>query len=169
MEKEFQQMLYEQYYRDVFRSAYYIVGNKELAKDLTNEAYLKAFDKIDTLKDVGKFKSWICIIATNLAKTQVVQEKKIVISDDLAMMHITKETPEDIIIEQLDSQHIKHSLKIAMEQLDLNSKEVILLRYYHNLSYKDMSSTLSIKEGTVKSRLKRAKDKLHTLLSKGGV
>ncbi|MCC5909284.1 MAG: RNA polymerase sigma factor [Clostridiaceae bacterium] len=167
-DKELQHILYKKYYKDVFRTAYYIVRDKEIAKDLTNEAFLKAFTKIHTLNDITKFKQWICTIASNLAKTYIAKQKKLVFSEHVEVMQITKETPEDIVLDRIHSHEAKESVKKALEQLDPNSKEVILLRYYHNLSYKDLSTTLAIKEGTVKSRIKRAKNKLYKLLSLGG-
>ncbi len=52
----------------------------------------------------------------------------------------------------------------SLKRLDGVSKEIIILRYYHNLTYKELAISLDINQGTVKSRLNRAKNKLNNIL-----
>ncbi|ABR50761.1 RNA polymerase, sigma-24 subunit, ECF subfamily [Alkaliphilus metalliredigens QYMF] len=165
--EDIQYSMYKLYYRDVYRTVYYITKNKELSQDLTNEAYLKAYDKLKTLDDINKFKQWICVIAANLAKNHIRKHSKVISfypMETLADDHIT----EDIVIENMDKEEQKEKLRNSLEQLDPDAKEIITLRYYHHLTYEDVGKALSLKQGTVKSRLRRAKDKLIKIFNSEG-
>jgi len=165
--EDIQYLMYKLYYRDVYRTVYYLTKDKELSQDLTNEAYIKAYDKLETLDDINKFKQWICVIASNLAKNYIRKHSKLIsfyLMDTLEDNHVT----EDIVIDSILKEEQKNKLKKSLEQLDPDAKEIITLRYYHNLTYEELEKTLSLKKGTVKSRLKRAKDKLCNLFNTEG-
>lgn len=70
-------ILYKTYYKSVFKTIYYFTKDKEISKELTNEAYIIAFEKYDTLKDIEKFKSWICSIGLNLARNYMNKNDRI--------------------------------------------------------------------------------------------
>jgi len=165
--EDIQYLMYKLYYRDVYRTVYYLTKDKELSQDLTNEAYIKAYDKLETLDDINKFKQWICVIASNLTKNYIRKHSKLIPFypiDTLEDNHVT----EDIVIDSILKEEQKNKLKKSLEQLDPDAKEIITLRYYHNLTYEELEKTLSLKKGTVRSRLSRAKDKLYNLFNSEG-
>ncbi|SNT13977.1 RNA polymerase, sigma subunit, ECF family [Anaerovirgula multivorans] len=168
--EDVQHILYKLYYKEVFKTAYYIIKDKELAKDLVNEAYIKAYEKIDTLNDANKFKQWVCVIAANLAKNHIRKHSKIVQIDHeyMEVINASSENPEDIVFNEMAVAETKEQVKKAIERLNADYKEVIILRYYHNFSYQEISQFLLLKEGTVKTRLRRAKGQLYKLLKKEG-
>ena len=164
---DIQYSMYKRYYKDVYRTIYYITKDKELSKDLTNEAYLKAYSKLETLDDINKFKQWVCVIGANLAKNHIRKQSKIVSFYPMEIIedeHVT----EDIVIESIIKEEQKKKLRESLEELDPDAKEIIMLRYYHNLTYEEVAKTLSLKKGTVRSRLSRAKDKLYNLFNSKG-
>ena len=165
--EDIQYLMYKLYYKDVYRTVYYITRDKELSKDLTNEAYLKAYCKLETLDDINNFKQWICVIAANLAKNHIRKQSKILSYYPMETLESTH-TTEDIVIESIGKEDIKERVRTALKQLSPNAKEIIILRYYHNLTYEELEKTLLLKKGTVKSRLKRAKDNLYNLLNLKG-
>lgn len=165
--EDVQYLMYKLYYRDVYRTVYYLTKDKELSQDLTNEAYLKAYNKLETLDDINKFKQWICVIVSNLAKNHIRKHSKILFFYPMETLEDDHNT-EDIVIESMAKEEQKKKLRKCLEQLDPDAKEIITLRYYHNLTYEEVAKTLSLKKGTVKSRLKRAKDKLFKLFNSEG-
>lgn len=161
--EEFQYLMYKLYYKDVFRTVYYITKDKELSKELTNEAYLKAYNKLETLNDINKFKQWVCVISANLAKNHIRKNNKFVSSYPMETLEDDKIT-EDIVLESIEKEETKETVQKALNQLDPDSKEIITLRYYHDLNYEELAKSLCLKKGTIKSRLNRAKNKLYNIL-----
>ncbi|ABR48020.1 RNA polymerase, sigma-24 subunit, ECF subfamily [Alkaliphilus metalliredigens QYMF] len=156
--------MYKRYYRDVYRTVYYITKEKELSQDLTNDAFLKAYDKIQSLDDINKFKQWICVIAANLAKNHIRKQSKVLPFYPMETLE-DKHNTEDMVIEKIDLEEKREKLRRGLQQLDPDAKEILILRYYHNLTYEEMGKALSLKQGTVKSRLKRSKDKLFKIFN----
>ena len=131
------------------------------ADDLTQDIYLKALKKLDSLKDKNLAKVWILRICRNTCL------------DHLKKMRLRRlfslKTKEDIIIEQTpESQIITHQqiqkVKASIQQLPKKLKETLVLREYGDLSYQEISQTLGIKAGTVMSRLNRARQALSNIV-----
>jgi len=159
--KDQQHFLYKAHYNSVYHTVYYTLKDRSLAEDLTNDAYLLAFEKIHTLRDKEKFRNWICTIAANLAKDYIKKNRRLHIVNTIEELPGKADAVEDVVLQKLDKSEIKE----AISGLDHNYKNVILLRYYHDLSYKDIARQLNLNDNTVKTRLKRAKGKLYHLLS----
>jgi len=165
--EDIQYLMYKLYYRDVYKTVFYLTKDKELSQDITNEAYLKAYNKLETLDDIKKFKQWICVIALNLAKNHIRKHSKLISFYNMDTLEDDNIT-EDIVIDNILKEEQKDKLRKSLEQLDPDAKEIIILRYYHNLTYEEVAKMLSLKKGTVKSRLSRAKDKLYNLFNSEG-
>ncbi len=161
---DIQHYLYKTYYKDVFRTIYYIINDRDISQDLVNESFIKAFNKLHTLRETDKFKPWICAIASNVAKNHIRKEKRIVSYDSLETVIESYENLEDTILDAINEKELKAKIKVALDSLDEDSKQVIVLRYFHDFSYESVSKHLNIKEGTVKSKISRAKRKLYQLL-----
>jgi RNA polymerase sigma-70 factor (ECF subfamily) len=155
-----QEMLYEIYYKKVYYTVYRFCRDRGLAEELTNEAYLMAFQKIYMLKDMDKFKGWICTIALNLAKDYMRKNNRISPVASVEQWVQSCYTLEDEVVEKLD----RNQVKAAINGLDSHYRNVIILRYYHDLPYNDIAKRLNLSCGTVKTRINRAKGKLHLLL-----
>ena len=161
---DIQHYLYEMYYKDVFRTIYYIINDKDISQDLVNESFIRAFDKLHTLKETDKFKPWICTIATNIARNYLRKERRVISFDTIENVIEDYVDLEDTVINAINENELKVKIKIALDKLDDSSKQVVILRYFHNFSYESVAKHLKMKEGTVKSKLNRAKNKLYQLL-----
>ncbi|MBB6213974.1 RNA polymerase sigma-70 factor (ECF subfamily) [Anaerosolibacter carboniphilus] len=159
---EQQEMLYERYHKNVYHTVYHLCRDRELAEELTNEAYLVAFQKIYMLKDMDKFKGWICSIALNLARDYIRKNHRISPVASVEQWIQSCYTVEDEVVAKLDLNQVK----AAINGLDSHYRNVIILRYYHDLPYNDIAKRLNLSCGTVKTRINRAKGKLHHLLGK---
>lgn len=130
--------LYKTHYADVFRTIYYIIRDKEETKELVNETYIKAYNKIETLNDIINFKKWVCVIASNLAKNYIRDSKKVTYLHNIEDV-IDEINLEDIVIDRLDKKEKILIIRKAISKLDEVSKEIVILRYYHSLTYKELS------------------------------
>ncbi len=124
------------------------------AEDLTQEVYLKAHKKIDTVKDSESSKYWLFKVTRNTC-LDFHRKNKFRRHSPLGPEH---EQPESMTPEsQLVSREQLQTLKAAIQQLPKKQKEVFVLREYGDLSYQEMADVLKINKGTVMSRLTRAK------------
>ncbi|MCT4509035.1 MAG: sigma-70 family RNA polymerase sigma factor [Tepidibacter sp.] len=159
-EIELYKILFETYNKKVYRVAYYILKNEEDAKDIVQDTFIQAFNKIDTLKDKNKFESWICAIASNLSKAQYNKRKKeLLVEDDSKIIPFLcddkdLDLPENI----LENKELNSYILEQINSLDSHYKQALILYYYLEQSYEEISKSLDISIGTVKSRLYRAKN-----------
>lgn len=150
--------LIEEYKLDMYRIGKTMLGTDEDIGDAMQETVLKAYQNIKKLQRAQSFKSWLIKIMVNECNNILRHKKKVIIFDKFH-----KEESYEDNYDNLDNESV---LK-AVKKLEDNFKKVVMLHYYEELSVKDISQTLDISEGTVKSRLSRARKKLFELL-KGG-
>lgn len=153
----------------IYKIAYAITGNEYDAKDVVQDTFIQAFKNIKSLKDKSKFNNWVYSIASNLAKSRYNKNKREVasiIDEDLVhnfANHNNSFDDPDAIIEKKET---SNSIKSLLNELSPTYKEVLILYYYADLSYEQISNDLNISMGTVKSRLYRAKEALKEKIQK---
>ncbi len=138
--------------------AYVYVKNKGDALDVVQEVAYLSFKNIDTLKKPEYFKTWLMKITMNCATNVIRKNKKIV--------HLKPEYEKFIGIENEDIP-LSVSLQDLIETLEEDEKSVVLLKYYYNHTFKEISEVLEIPLGTAKSILYRALDKLRKQFKEG--
>jgi RNA polymerase sigma-70 factor, ECF subfamily len=145
----------------LYRTAYSYVRNEQDALDVYQETIYTAYISLKTLKKPESFSSWITKILVFKAIDFIRKESRHFSTDDEEMF-AKLIVPEngDIILHSMD-------LSEAFKLLDPNVKTIILLRYYHDMSVKEISAIMKFPEGTVKSHLNRAKKKLRPILKEG--
>lgn len=130
-----------------YRYAYSILLNQQDAEDAVSETILKAFEHLSDLIYIRKMKSWIFQILANTCKTLL--SKRLYVSDE-----IDNHAPEP------SEQEAYMDLRNCIYQMDPKFREVVILYYFEDLKIREIAKILSVSEGTVKSRLSRARDKL---------
>ena len=136
-------------------------------KDIVQEAFTIAYNKMDTLKDLGKFESWICTIACNLAKDKYNKKKREIPTDDYEkIIQLSTETYFIEHVEFLEKKEIKANIRKHINNLDSHYREVIVQYFYLEKTYEEISKDLNISIGTVKSRIFRAKNILKNKILK---
>ena len=149
--------LYELYATDVLRVSYYYLGNRELAEDVTQDVFVKLMTNCPSLEE-GREKAWLLKVALNRCKDlwRSAWIKKVILG------HPGFEAfPAPDEIGQMADQY---ALAEAVSRLKPEFKEVVLLFYYQGFSVAEIAEMLGIAEGTVSSRLSRARDKLQNEL-----
>lgn len=150
--------LFQQYEEDIYRMAYVYVKNKEDALDVVQEVAYQSFKRIGTLKKAEYFKTWLMKIAINCAINLVKKNKKVV---------QLKPEFEEFIASDDEDILLNISLKDLIDGLKDDEKSVVLLRFYHNYTFKEVAEVLDMPLGTAKSILYRALAKLRNEYSKG--
>ena len=145
--------LYTRYATDVLRVSYYYLGNRDLAEDVTQDVFVKLLLSNPTLEE-GREKAWLLKVALNRCRDlwRSAWIKKVVLG------HPSFEAfPAPDEIGQIADQY---SLSEAVNRLKPEFKEVVLLFYYQGYNVAEIADMLRIAEGTVSSRLSRAREKL---------
>lgn len=154
--------LYEQHFPRVYRTAFFITGDHQTAEDVAQEAFLKAFAGMHKLQDRQKFGPWISVIASNHAVDLLRKRKKIFLADNMETYGGT--ALGDNPAENWEREENIEEVRKALALLDAEEREILVLKYFNELSINDIASVLEAPAGTIKSRLFRARDKMRLLL-----
>ena len=149
---------------DVLRVAYLYVKDKHKAEDIFQEVFIKVFKKYDTFKGNSSEKTWIMKIAVNVCKDYFKSFwiKRVFLNSDREEDRETyneeykDESLEDGIIKSIESRELLNEVM----NLPIKYKEVIILYYYQQFSSKEISEMLKLPEGTIRTRLFRARELL---------
>ncbi|PEJ56175.1 RNA polymerase subunit sigma-70 [Bacillus sp. AFS002410] len=148
-EKAFQELIQDEKNK-LFRMAFLYVKNDDDALDIMQDTIYKAFISIKQLKDPLYFSTWISRILINSALDFIKKNNRIIPFSDVDGFR----NEQNFRIEE------KLDLVEAIERLEVQYKTVIILRFYKDLSIKQIAEILKCPEGTVKTRLHRAINQL---------
>jgi len=149
---------------------YRLVGSDEEARDLCQEAFLKAYKSLRSFKQEARFSSWLYQIALNLCRDRMRRRrgKTMVSLDELeeggAAMPVAGPTALDLLQER-DTRRL---VAQAIEALPDEQREVIILKEYQGLTFLEIAQVLDVPISTVKTRLYRGLDQLRVRLEREG-
>jgi len=166
MDRSTLEQLYHQHFPKTYLTAYMVTGNAQLAEDAAQEAFLKAFINLHTLKEITKFGSWISVIATNCAIDILRKNKRILLTDsEEKYMDSNCENSPEVSWEQKETYQ---EVRKALFLLEPEDREILVLKYFNELSIQEIAELVSLPPGTIKSRLFRAREKVRKLLQPKG-
>jgi RNA polymerase sigma factor (sigma-70 family) len=152
----------------VYRTAYYMLNNEQDALDVSQEALIRIYTKINSYEEKAQFKTWVQRIVTNICIDKFRKVKPTVSADEHEMVFSAETNVEDEVI----STYIAQDINEAIEKLPEHHRTVVILRYVEDFSYNEIAESLDLPINTVKSYLFRARKQLQVLLQdyqKGGV
>lgn len=154
--------LIRQYGNDVLRTAYMYVKDIHSAEDIFQDVFIKVNQKLSTFEGNSSIKTWIIRITINTCKDYLKSawNRRVVPMMDYQEDAIISETDYD----EVESQDTKELIKKSVLSLPEKYKEVVLCVYFQEMSIAEAAKTLQIAEGTAKSRLSRAREKLKSIL-----
>ena len=170
------EMLVERHQKKMINIAYRMTGNYDEACDITQEAFLSAYRAIKKFRGEAKFSTWLTGITINHAKNRLRQMQSQsyheVVSLDDPVETVSNRPAYDppsreaTAIEQLEQKEVQTKVQGCINILDTEYKQVLVLRDIEGFSYEEIGDILKIPDGTVKSRLYRARDSVKSCLKK---
>jgi RNA polymerase sigma-70 factor (ECF subfamily) len=170
--EEFSKLI-DKYKNMVYNLTYRMCNNLDDAEDLSQEAFLRAFQSLSRFNPAYKFSTWLYQITLNIVRDRFKKKSLNYLSLDapietedskIYQQHSDSNgtsNPEEIFTQQEKSKSIER----AILSLPLTYREVVVLRHLQGLSYSEISSILKIPTGTVKIRLYRARQTLKEILN----
>jgi RNA polymerase sigma-70 factor (ECF subfamily) len=150
--------------RMAYAMALGLVGNKDDAYDISQEAFLRVYQSAKTFDEKQPFLPWFYTIISNLCKTwlkrRTRREKPMLDVDDVSYLLVDGSNPE---AEMIKAETVSR-LRRALMQLPFDDREIITLQHFRGMSYDEIAALLGIPRGTVMSRLYYARKKLAKLM-----
>lgn len=170
------EVLVRKHQKRMLNIAYRMIGNYEDACEITQDAFVSAYKGIKDFEEKSRFSTWLYTIVLNLSRNRFKQLKiksyreefslnDPVITDD-SQINIELSSGESTILERLERRDVQQKVQGCINSLDSEFREVLILRDIHGFSYDEISNMLKIPEGTVKSRIFRARDILRDCLKR---
>ncbi len=163
-------MLVKKYATQLFNLALRLSGNREMAQDIAQEAFINAYTGIKKFQEKSSFSSWLYRITVNCWKNKVRYEKRRFFSKHISIDEMMESedgsikreivSGEDDIANQLEKKIKSEEIQKILDQLNYESKTIIILRDIFEKEYEEISEIMKIPLGTVKSRLSRARQEL---------
>ena len=163
--------LMHRYKDSIYFMALKMVNNKEDAMDLTVETFAKAFEKLDKYQPEYAFSTWLFRVGTNNC-IDFIRKKKLntmsinsMVDDDgdERTLEIKSDAlnPEEVSMKREQTQ----TLKVLIDSLPTRYRNLIVLRYFDELSYEEIAEQLDLPLGTVKAQLFRARYLLSNIVN----
>ena len=161
------------YEKTVYNLALRMVGDRDDASDMTQEAFIKAYGSLSSFRGDSKFSVWIYRITTNvcldfLRSKSRKQQVSLTVSDDDEDAQLDIPDPkadhEQQLIKKISMQSVEEGLKTLPDK----QRQILVMRELGGMSYAEIGAALSLEEGTVKSRIFRARKRLCTFLLYSG-
>ena len=150
--------LYDAYATDVLRVAYFYLADRHKAEDVCQDVFVKLYTHADTIAP-GREKAWLLRVTVNSCRDlwRSAWLRRVVLgAPTLELIPAQDET--------IEKREEKEELMRAVQKLPDTFRETVLLHYYQGLGISEIAQMLGLPEGTISSRLSRARKKLEVLL-----
>jgi RNA polymerase sigma-70 factor (ECF subfamily) len=151
-------------YADAYTLAYRLTGNEEDARDVVQDAYLRAYKGLKKFRGDASFSTWLYRITANCASSYLVKRSRDRHEDLDEETSLADERPEIDPEQRIDVAAERQRLTDALEALPPDMRAVVVLRDVYDLPHEAIAAELGITEGAAKVRLHRARKKLRERL-----
>jgi len=160
--------LVKRHQKKMINIAYRMIGDYDEACDVVQEAFLSAWRAIGNFRGDARFSTWLCGIVLNHARSHLAQRAARsrnegaslddpVISADVRLLNGSP-CREASVIEQIEKRERESKVQECISALEDEQREVLVLRDIQGFSYEEIGAMLKLPEGTVKSRIFRARN-----------
>jgi len=155
-----QRALYDQHVDRVYRLAYRLAGDEELARDFTQETFVRAFDRLGSFRGDSSLGTWLHAIGVSVAlnglrKVKRWRSRETQLDDALTVGTTARTSEPDL----------KERLRLAVDALPEGYRTVFVMHDVEGYTHEEIAQTLGIQPGTSKAQLFRARAKLRTALA----
>lgn len=156
------------YGHDLKWLAYSYVKDHSTAEDITQETFIKAYQKHASFKEQSSLKTWLYKITVNLCKDHLKSSyiRRVVKKSTDLFRHIPTmdATPEECVINKSNDEELVDQVL----KLEKKYREIIILFYFEEFEIKELAEVLNTSPNTIKTRLRRARQLLHEQLTSEG-
>ena len=157
-ERQALNILYNRYGVALYNFLSRYTGRRELAQDLLQETFIRVWRSAHTYRfKAGSCSAWLYAIARNLARSELVKKQYSIATVAVEDAGLTSEERPDLQAEEGDQ---REQIRSALQTLSPELREVIVMKHYQYLKFREMAGITGIPEGTLKARYHRAVDKL---------
>jgi RNA polymerase sigma-70 factor (ECF subfamily) len=170
------EVLVERHQKKMLNIAFRMMGNYDEACDVTQEAFVSAYKSIKKFKAEAKFSTWLYRIVVNYSKNRLKQLNVLAKREGISINDTEEGRTEAILNQsfisnsnpgtQMEMREREAHIQKCITSLDEEYREVLVLRDIQGFSYEEIGDILKIPDGTVKSRLSRARNSLKDCLTK---
>ena len=162
--------LVERYEARIYTLAYSIIGDRELARDAAQEAFLKAYQALSRFREKSTFYTWLYRISLNVCLDIARKENRGVEIDSLDMMTGSKDIVPGYLFDseapggKVEREELSRIIQSVLNTLSSDHRTVVVLKDIEGLSQEEIAETMGCSVGTVKSRLSRARTEMRDVL-----
>jgi RNA polymerase sigma-70 factor (ECF subfamily) len=146
-------LLVRQWEKPIYNFIVRMIGDRDQAMDLCQDAFMKAYRELDTLKDLDRFSSWLYRIAHNTCFSKLRKDQGKTFVELEPETHATRMPIENRL-----------AVEKALQQLPEDQREVVVLKVFQNLKFEEIAAIQDAPVSTVKSRLYMGFEKLRSIL-----
>ncbi len=154
---------FERHRAAVYRTALAITGDSQLAEEVLQDTFVRAYERRDTLREDVSPVPWLCRVALNFCRTRLARPKtrwEPITDAVVRLVHDTAARPD----EQVERMELREIVRDGIMALSPRHQAVVVLYYLHGLSLQETAEILGLPVGTVKSRLHYGLEALRTRL-----
>lgn len=157
--------------RKIRGAAYRVLGSDDEAREVSQEAFLRAYKNLQGFKKEARFSSWLYQIALNLCRDRLRRRRgrELVSLDAVAEAAPGRLRTDPSALELVESRDLARRIAAAVEALPEEQREVVVLKEYEELTFPEVAEVLGIPVSTVKTRLYRALGQLRLRLERRGI
>lgn len=165
--------LVEKYQKKMVNIAFRIIGDYEAASEVVQDAFVSAYKAIRKFRRDARFSTWLYRIVINASRNRMKQLRTRIQREGTSIegsgdteddRKIDPPDPGPSALDQMEKKEVEAKVQACISSLDDEYREVLVLRDIQGFSYDEISDILKIPDGTVKSRLFRARDALKDCL-----
>ena len=161
------------YQNDIFRFCYHYLKNRDTARDIAQETFIRVFTARERFDVSRRFKPWMLCIARNLCINEFNRKKNICVDAmggydavSRSVQNMPENTGTQSPFDHLLTKERKNALMTALDQLGDDARELVILRYFQKMSARDIGEILNTSEGAVRTRLHRILKQLRASCAK---
>lgn len=157
------EQIYQDFFSDLMRIAYRVTYDMEAAEDVCQEAYIRLFDRLDKFPTRQDARYWLIRVVKNLSLNYYKKRK----NEMKAVNRVKKQpvpqmkTGEELLLAAESEEEVRR----ALDQIPEKFRQVLVLKEYSGMNYREIGKVMGISEGNVKVRAFRARNLLEKLLS----
>ena len=156
--------LVKKYQRQVHALAWRKIGDFHIAEEITQDTFLKAYQKLRTLKKPQRFASWLYVIAANRCNTWLhKKQRRTQLFKNKSGIQFEKPSYSEYVVEENERVSIqaqREVVKKLLAKLEESERTVMTLHYFAEMSCTEIGEFLGVSANTIKSRLRRAQQRL---------